>query len=56
MIEKYRTVTRNAEAEFVEKKSRFISYVRKVSTEEEARAFIDEIKKKHWDATHNVYA
>ncbi|MBQ2678898.1 MAG: YigZ family protein [Firmicutes bacterium] len=56
MLDKYRTITQNAQAEFVEKKSRFIAYVRKVSTEEEARAFIDEIKKKHWDATHNVFA
>ena len=56
MSENYRTVTKNAQAEFVEKKSRFIAYVRKVSTEDEARAFIEEIKKKHWDATHNVFA
>lgn len=56
MLERYKTITKNAEAEFVEKKSRFISYVRKVSTEEEARAFIEEIKKKNWNATHNVFA
>ena len=56
MSDNYRTITKNAQAEFVEKKSRFIAYVRKVSTEDDARAFIEEIKKKHWDATHNVFA
>ena len=38
------------------KKSRFIGYVCPVKTEDEAKAFIEEIKKKHWDATHNVWA
>lgn len=42
--------------EFEERKSLFIGHVKRVSTEEEARAFIDEIKNKHKQATHNVYA
>lgn len=42
--------------EIEEKKSRFIAYVRPVSTEEEAAAFIEEIKKKNWDARHNCAA
>lgn len=42
--------------DFVEKKSRFIGYAKHVSSEEEAAAFIAEIKSKHWDAKHNVYA
>src|SRR5699024_10060695 len=37
-------------------KSRFIGYVKRVETEENALAFIDEIKKKHHDATHNCSA
>lgn len=52
----YKTVPAFAEAEFVEKKSRFIGYIAPVSTKEEADAFIASIKSKHWDATHNVYA
>ncbi|MDU2884632.1 MAG: YigZ family protein, partial [Staphylococcus epidermidis] len=37
-------------------KSRFIAYIKPVSTENEAKAFIDEIKIKHKDATHNCSA
>lgn len=43
-------------AELTEKKSRFIAYAKPVQTEESAIAFINEIKSKHWDARHNVYA
>ena len=52
----YRTIASQAQDELVEKRSRFISYAKPVTTEEEAVAFIGEIKSKHWDATHNVYA
>ena len=52
----YRTVGKAAQDEFVEKRSRFIGYVKPVQTEEEATAFIAEMKSRHWDATHNVYA
>lgn len=38
------------------KKSEFIGYAAHVTTESEARAFIDKIRKKHADARHNVYA
>lgn len=44
------------QGEIVEKKSRFIAYLKSVSTEEEATAFIDSIKKKHYDARHNCSA
>lgn len=44
------------EGEIVEKKSRFIATVRPVATEEEATAFINEMKKKYWDARHNCSA
>lgn len=37
-------------------KSRFICYFSPVTTVEEAQAFIEQIKKKHWDATHNCSA
>ena len=45
-----KTVYSGGEAEIVEKKSRFIATVRPVSSEEEAVAFIAEMKKKYWDA------
>jgi len=44
------------EAEFIEKRSRFIGRVWRAETEEEALSRIAEIREKHWDATHNVYA
>lgn len=56
MLKKYKTILAQAQAEIVEKKSRFIATVRPVKTEEEARAFLEELKKKYWDATHNVFA
>lgn len=42
--------------EIVEKKSRFIANVRPVKNEEEAMAFVNEMKKKYWDARHNCMA
>ena len=44
------------EDEFIEKKSRFIGYVKPVTSEDEAVEFINAVKKKHSDATHNCYA
>ena len=55
MLEKYKTVYEGGEGEIVEKKSRFIATVRPIQTEEEALAFIEEMKKKYWDARHNCY-
>ena len=55
-ITSYKTTEKEAQDEFVEQRSRFIGYVRPVKTEEEALAFIEEKKKQHWDARHNVYA
>lgn len=52
----YQTVDKFAFDEFVEKRSRFIGYAKPVKTPDEANAFIEEIKAKHWDAKHNVYA
>lgn len=56
MTTAYKTIQKPASAELIEKRSRFIGYVRPVKTQDEAIAFINEIKRKHWDATHNVYA
>ena len=52
----YRTIRAAASAEFVEKRSQFIGYISPVTTQQDAIAFIDSIKSKHWDATHNVPA
>ena len=56
MLIKYKTIYKEAEAEIIEKKSKFIATVRPVKTEEEAQSFIEEMRKKYWDATHNVFA
>lgn len=55
MLEHYKTIYEGGEGELVEKKSRFIATARPVETEEEALAFIEEMKKKYWDARHNCY-
>ena len=52
----YSTVLKQAQAEQIIEKSRFIAYVSPASTKEEADAFIASIRKKHKDATHNVPA
>ena len=44
------------EAEYEDKHSRFIARVKSVTTEAEAKAFIEEIRRKYADATHHVYA
>lgn len=55
-MKEYKTVEFESKDEFVEKKSRFIGYVKPVKTQVEATNFINSIKSKHWDATHNVSA
>lgn len=45
----------DAESEFVEKRSRFISHIWRVETEAEARGRIEEMKKKFYDARHNCW-
>lgn len=52
----YKTVLREAQDEFTEKRSRFIGYCKPVKTEQEAVDFINKKRSIHWDATHNVYA
>ncbi|WP_321388909.1 YigZ family protein [uncultured Enterococcus sp.] len=56
MIDHYFTIAQNGEHEIEIKKSRFICFMRRVYTEEEAKAFIAEIKKEHWKANHNCSA
>jgi len=56
IVESYRVLLEGGEGEYVEKKSRFIATIRKCESEEEASAFIEEMKKKYWDARHNCSA
>lgn len=52
----YRCLEEGGVGEIIEKKSRFIATVKKVESESEAVAFIEELKKKYWDASHNCSA
>lgn len=56
MAESYKTLEKSSCDEFVVKKSHFIGYAAAVKTNDEAAEFINSIKAKHRDATHNVYA
>lgn len=56
MLSQYKTVYSGGEAEIIEKKSRFIATVKPVKSEEEAITFIEGLKKKYWNATHNCFA
>ena len=60
MIENYKEIYGDKDSiysgEIVEKKSRFIGYIKKVESEEEAVEFINQIKKKNYDARHNCSA
>ncbi|MBW7476564.1 YigZ family protein [Paenibacillus oenotherae] len=56
MLNKFRTVRQQGDKEIIIKKSRFIGYGKPVESEAEAVAFIEEIKKLHWNATHNCSA
>ncbi|MBO5095219.1 MAG: YigZ family protein [Lachnospiraceae bacterium] len=55
-VESYRMITKEAQAEIVEKKSRFIASLAPVESEEEALAFIESVRKKYYDARHNCFA
>ncbi|WML54765.1 YigZ family protein [Neobacillus sp. PS3-12] len=56
MLSHYYTVKTTGEHEIVIEKSRFIAQISRAETEEEAQEFIQTIKKKHWNATHNCSA
>ena len=56
MLETYKMVYEGGEGEILEKKSRFIATVRPVESEEEALSFIEKMRKKYWNATHNCFA
>ena len=56
VLEGYKTVGKLAHTEYIEKRSKFIGHICAVTTEEEALCFIHGMKKKYFDATHNIYA
>ncbi|HYK74961.1 MAG TPA: YigZ family protein [Pseudoneobacillus sp.] len=56
MLSQYYTVKEFGENQIVIERSRFIAHVSRAETEEQAQEFIQTIKKKHWDATHNCSA
>lgn len=56
MLERYKTISRDSEILWIEKKSKFIATVRKVETAEEAEVALQELRKKYYDATHNCFA
>ncbi|WP_310604330.1 YigZ family protein [Anaerosporobacter sp.] len=56
MVESYKAVYTAGIGEIVEKKSRFIASVQPISSEDEAIAYIEQTRKKNWDASHNCYA
>lgn len=55
-MSEYRTIQAPAEAQLVERKSRFIGQIAPVSTEEEAFTFLENVRQRHREATHNCYA
>lgn len=55
-LSNYYTVKKNGFHEIIIQKSRFITYLARATTEEQAQAFISELKKKHHDANHNCSA
>lgn len=52
----YRTIEKEASAEIVEKKSRFIAELYPAASEEEALGILEKIKKRYWDARHHCWA
>lgn len=56
LLHSYYTVKGYGEHEIEIQKSRFIAYIDRAETEEEAQEFIQSIKKKHWNANHNCSA
>ena len=55
-LKPYRTVRANSETEYVINRSRFIGRCFAVSDEAEAQRILEQVRKQHWDATHNCFA
>lgn len=55
-MQEFVTIKNNVSGQIVEKKSKFIANISSVQTIEEAEEFVKQIKKKYYDAKHNVFA
>ncbi|MGH1832295.1 YigZ family protein [Enterococcus gilvus] len=56
MLQNYRTIKNDNQHEIEIKKSRFICFLKRIESEEEAKNFIQQIKKEHWKANHHCSA
>ncbi|MFW8053099.1 YigZ family protein [Vagococcus fluvialis] len=56
MLSHYYTIKNDGQFEIVIKKSRFICHLKRIDSEDQAKEFIQEIKKEHWKASHNCVA
>ncbi|MDR7240890.1 YigZ family protein [Neobacillus drentensis] len=56
MLPRYHTVKKTGEHEIIIQKSRFIAHIKRTESEGEAQEFIQTLKKKYWDASHNCSA
>lgn len=56
MLSNYYTIKQDGDYEIVIKKSSFICHLRRIDTEDEAKEYIQQIKKEHWKANHNCMA
>ncbi|OFT90281.1 YigZ family protein [Enterococcus sp. HMSC29A04] len=56
MLQNYRTIKEDNQHEIEIKKSRFICFLKRIESEDEAKNFIQQIKKEHWKANHNCSA
>ena len=52
----FKTIAQTGEAVIIEKKSKFIATVYQVQTVEEADLYMQQLRKKYYDATHNCFA
>jgi uncharacterized YigZ family protein len=52
----FKTINSPAQAELIQKKSRFIAFTAPISSEHDAIDILNDIRHKHWNASHNVYA
>lgn len=55
-MDSFKTIAQNGEALIIEKKSKFIATVYQVQTVEEADLYMQQLRKKYYDATHNCFA
>lgn len=56
MLDQYKTIEKRAQAEIIEKKSRFIANVFPIENQEEAETYLAQIRKQYYDARHNCFA